>query len=368
MTMKGSNLKLLLELLQINSPSFQEEEVIEVVVRELQALGFQHDIDDSGNISAIRGQAKSYPLLNAHMDIVDLIGYSYAYSGYGGSGKSYNSTEMTYDTTTGVYGYKSYYEDDWYDSYQLDDDVDYLIETLGMDIIKEVLSCRDCQLNESCWSDDSDGELCNHLLATEDGKRKIVEWANKYNLLDNNEIIVQSEDDSRYFVSEKDGIIKGKGAYRVLGGDDKCGIFIALEVARRTNTPMKLLFTVAEEVGCVGIDKFIKHSPEWFSDVKYSITIDRKGGDNLLMSQLGISSCTRGFGANVAMEGIMAGIPIKVMDGSISDVVAIRELVMDSINISAGYYSPHTEDEYIKWDEVKRIVKWVRRIVTNTRI
>lgn len=183
----------------------------------------------------------------------------------------------------------------------------------------------------------------------------------------------EEEDDTEAVEPEYDVImdfkndkIYGKGKTRVLGGDDKCGIFIALKVAELLrDMPMKILFTVREESGCVGIAHFEDNSPEFFSDVKYSLTIDRRDKDNLLWSQLGTRSCDDEFAGKVAREGVKEGIAVKLMDGSVADVIHIRNHVPNSINMSAGYYEAHTSREYIVPSHLDKIVGWVKNILTN---
>ena len=53
------------------------------------------------------------------------------------------------------------------------------------------------------------------------------------------------------------------------------------------------------------------------------------------------------------------------MDGSVADVIHIRNLVPNSVNMSAGYYNAHTSDEYIVPSDVDRIIGWVKNILLN---
>ena len=128
---------------------------------------------------------------------------------------------------------------------------------------------------------------------------------------------------------------------------------------------MKILFTVQEESGCIGISHFIDNNLEFFSDVKYSLTIDRREGDNLLWSQCDERSCSNNFAAKLAREGVKVGIPIKIMDGNVADVIHIRNHVPNSVNMSAGYYRAHSDDEYIVPSEVDNIIEWVKNILIN---
>jgi acetylornithine deacetylase/succinyl-diaminopimelate desuccinylase-like protein len=123
------------------------------------------------------------------------------------------------------------------------------------------------------------------------------------------------------------------------------------------------LFTISEEIGCVGIEHFVKTNAEWFKDVAYDITIDRRYGDNLLWQQCGKYSCSKEFASELASIGIQQGIPVKLENGTVADVIYIREFVKESVNISAGYYEPHSEEEYIIYDDVIRITKWLATFI-----
>jgi di/tripeptidase len=67
------------------------------------------------------------------------------------------------------------------------------------------------------------------------------------------------------------------------------------------------------------------------------------------------------------MAGITVGIPIEIQDGSVADVITIREYVTDSVNVSAGYYNPHSDDEYVNLEEITKIIKWLRLFVNNEK-
>jgi di/tripeptidase len=67
------------------------------------------------------------------------------------------------------------------------------------------------------------------------------------------------------------------------------------------------------------------------------------------------------------MFGVLSDIPIKVESGTIADVICIREHVKETANISAGYYNPHTTEEWVDFFEMCKILDWLKRIVTNTK-
>jgi hypothetical protein len=371
--------ELLINLLKIETISGNEKNIVPLLIEELCTLGFVCSLDDIGNLHAIRGQAKQYPLLNAHMDIVDdsiwgddfLYGYpitsknNYWYNNDKYNGYKYNNT--TYKSV----GYKHEETDE--------DAIDNVLDTLNVDDYRLYFTCDDCSVElcdgKNCGTTSTPCEDFNVKKGSRDIVKKIVKDWNltlkdfKYDIDEptKTEVINSAKPMDKFDVYEKNGCLHGTGE-RVLGGDDKCGIFIALELARLLpDMPFKILFTIKEEIGCVGISHFVKNNPSWFDDVCYSLTIDRRGGDNLLWSQLGTRSCSNDFASRLAMIGIRCGIPIKIEDGSLADVVHIRELVPESVNVSAGYYSPHSTDEYIKLLDVVKIIQWLCKFIKNEK-
>jgi hypothetical protein len=327
---------LLIDLLMKDNYSGNEGVISPMIIEELTKLGFEVSMDDIGNISAIRGKAERYPLLNAHLDQVD---YSNNWISTYYSGKN-SSDYLAYD--------KGLYE-------SIEDFVDYMTK----EELEEYFDCTNCSSTYKGCVDSVNNKICNRFILKFGDYAKAKKIAqNEYGL--DFTMFDKTKNKEEFHITDVNGKLQGSGG-RVLGGDDKCGIFIALEVARlNRKQPMKILFTVSEEIGCVGISHFIKFNKEWFDDVAYSITIDRKSGDNLLWSQCGTRSCSDGFASRMALAGIKCGIPIKVQDGSIADVVEIRDIVDEAVNISAGYYDPHSEDEYVLVSDVKKIIQWVR--------
>ena len=72
-----------------------------------------------------------------------------------------------------------------------------------------------------------------------------------------------------------DDLMFGNG--NMMGGDDKCGIAIALTLALHTNLPMKIILTSGEERGGKGVAELKKSD---FDNVGFCLTIDRRGAND----------------------------------------------------------------------------------------
>ena len=70
--------------------------------------------------------------------------------------------------------------------------------------------------------------------------------------------------------------IKG---YGIIGGDDKCGIYIMLKMLENRKD-FNFIFSVSEETGCLGIQEVVKK--EDFSNVTYGIVLDRRNGGDII--------------------------------------------------------------------------------------
>lgn len=136
-----------------------------------------------------------------------------------------------------------------------------------------------------------------------------------------------------------------------IGGDDKAGVYICLELLERFDNIAVALFA-AEEVGCVGSRNA---DPEFFERVGYVIEFDCPGR--------GLVSYTSGGVRLFPNDGdfITAALPVMCRHGALnwqhhpfSDVKAIgSRFGLCCLNLSAGYYNWHRHDEFVKLPDVE---------------
>lgn len=142
-----------------------------------------------------------------------------------------------------------------------------------------------------------------------------------------------------------------------LGADDKNGIFICLELLRKFDV-MKVAFFVGEEVGCVGSSEV---DLEFFKDCRFIIEPDRKDSSDLITSM---------FCGDVCSDDFVNAIGYKSYgydhdQGSITDVGELveRGVGISCLNLSCGYYDPHTDHEYTILSELQNCMDFVEHIV-----
>lgn len=134
-----------------------------------------------------------------------------------------------------------------------------------------------------------------------------------------------------------------------VGGDDKCGIYVALHCLEHFDTIKVALFT-DEEVGCVG-SRLADMS--FFNDVSYAIQCDRQGYDDVVTNILWTEICSQEFMNDI--RPLVKQWGKSFCDkGGLTDVYQLVEngMKVSAINVSCGYYRPHTEDEYIDLDDL----------------
>ena len=135
-----------------------------------------------------------------------------------------------------------------------------------------------------------------------------------------------------------------------IGGDDRCGVYIILSLLRRLPYKPYILFTMGEEVGCVGAKAFVKwlcDSPDMLPDLKFIVEYDRKGNKDCVFY-----NCD-----NKDFEKFVEGFGFKTAYGTSSDIKVIApELGAAAVNLSSGYYNPHTEHEYVCMSDMHDVI------------
>ena len=138
-----------------------------------------------------------------------------------------------------------------------------------------------------------------------------------------------------------------------IGGDDRCGVYAILKILE-THKPY-VCFTEDEEIGCVGAEKFVNTiiAP---NEIKFVIEIDRRGKDDCVFYDCG----------NEAFKEYIESFGFKTKIGTFSDIVEISdEWEVASVNVSSGYYNEHTNQEYIKINELKDTIEKVKSILDD---
>lgn len=144
-----------------------------------------------------------------------------------------------------------------------------------------------------------------------------------------------------------------------LGADDKNGIIICLEAIKKYDC-MKVVFFKEEETGCHGSSRA---EMKFFEDCRYVIQCDRRGNSDLI-TNIGCSDlCSEKFIQNIDPEKW----GYKEESGMMTDVEALKErgLSVSAINMSCGYYNPHTDEEITVKRDLEKCWKFVQHIIED---
>lgn len=145
-----------------------------------------------------------------------------------------------------------------------------------------------------------------------------------------------------------------------LGADDKNGIFIALECLRMFDK-IKVAFFVKEEIGCIGSNAA---NMDFFQDCKYVIEPDRRGNNDLITEASFTELCSEDF-----VRGIIGFSDYNTTTGLCTDVMSLKEngLNVSAINLSCGYYNPHTDYESTNIKDLEKCLNFIRLIISNVQ-
>lgn len=137
-----------------------------------------------------------------------------------------------------------------------------------------------------------------------------------------------------------------------IGGDDRCGVYMILRILEKLNKKPFVLFTEDEEIGCVGAGKFRKNNIK--PKINYIIEFDRQGKNDAVFYDCDNPEFTK-FVESVGFEESY---------GSYSDISTIApHLGVAAVNISSGYFNPHTTHEYVDIRVMDRNIKMALELI-----
>lgn len=133
-----------------------------------------------------------------------------------------------------------------------------------------------------------------------------------------------------------------------IGGDDRCGVYIILELLNKLSYRPYILFTMDEEVGALGAMAFADYIAKGdIPALKYIVEYDRKGNKDCVFY-----ACD-----NKEFVSFVEGFGFKEEYGTFTDICEIAPTMgVAAVNLSSGYYNPHTEHEYVSMKDMKNII------------
>lgn len=135
-----------------------------------------------------------------------------------------------------------------------------------------------------------------------------------------------------------------------IGGDDRCGVYIILALLKKLPFQPYVVFTMGEEIGGIGAQAFTTYitNNNKIPELKYIVEFDRKGKKDCVFYECDNQDFTdfvEGFGFTRAY-------------GTFSDISTIAPaLGVAAVNLSSGYYNPHTNYEYVSMNDMHDIIE-----------
>lgn len=147
-----------------------------------------------------------------------------------------------------------------------------------------------------------------------------------------------------------DGIISSPQG---IGGDDRCGIFIIMNIVQDLNC--SVLLCEDEETGGNGARKFTKSEYINDLDVNYIIEFDRKGNNDAVFYSCDNKDFTKFVTETTGF---------KEAFGTFSDISVVAPAAkIAAVNLSCGYYNAHTLNEYVKINEMLNTIKVAKKLI-----
>jgi hypothetical protein len=199
----------------------------------------------------------------------------------------------------------------------------------------------------------------NNISFSEDKKGNIFQISNKAPLLSAHMDTVQDFYDTQLtkFIKIRGDILSG---YGVIGGDDKCGIYLILRMLTCSDVKINFLFSVEEETGAGGATDFVRLQEPFLNNILYGIILDRCGNNDIICTdnEYGIYEFEK-----VLLEiGKLYG--YKKGRGTFSDANVLSKY-FSCANLSVGYYNAHSKNEFVNLSDLSNAEKFVHSIIKN---
>ncbi len=126
-----------------------------------------------------------------------------------------------------------------------------------------------------------------------------------------------------------------------VGGDDKAGIYLCVEMLLNLDACKVVLFK-NEEVGCQGSTRA---DISFFNDCSFVAQGDRKGSNDFIIHTNGVDVCTQEF-INI-IQPTLDVFNYITNRGTMTDVgeLIIQGVPCCTFNVSCGYYNAHSDNE-----------------------
>jgi tripeptide aminopeptidase len=160
------------------------------------------------------------------------------------------------------------------------------------------------------------------------------------------------------FIKIRGNVLSG---YGVIGGDDKCGIYIILHLLKE-GYDINFSFSVQEEVGGIGANMLALSERKKIKESLYGLILDRKGSQDIICDLNNYG--TKKFEDALVKIGSEFG--YSPNRGSFSDADQFNDII-SCANLSVGYHNPHNKTEFVHISQLENSLNYVRTIISEIK-
>jgi tripeptide aminopeptidase len=146
-----------------------------------------------------------------------------------------------------------------------------------------------------------------------------------------------------------------------IGGDDKAGVFICLELLKKFDN-IKVFLPVAEEIGCKGTRKA---RGSFFKDVGYAVQFDSTENNTMSKTLMGVPLYKENSEFIQKCENLILEHGItEWRHHPYTDTMVLKERFNFScLNFAAGYYGWHSDHEYVVVEDVENAINLGQKVI-----
>ena len=149
-----------------------------------------------------------------------------------------------------------------------------------------------------------------------------------------------------------------------LGADDKNGIWIVLELLKRT-PDLNFVFSVEEECMGAALEELLaipENADFLKASVPYGLVFDRKGWGDIIGADN--CYCVPEMENDLQLLSECTGFGYRACAGVYSDADRLNAYI-SCVNLSCGYFSAHSEDEYTLIPALENALEFAAAIIEN---
>jgi di/tripeptidase len=206
----------------------------------------------------------------------------------------------------------------------------------------------------------SEGEyypcVVSHMDTVHRGHKELVDSRTHLNIVES--VYERAEDDTySVLIAKHPHTDKQTG----IGGDDKCGVYVCLEMLLRFDT-IKAAFFVEEEIGMRGSKEA---DDAFFENVGYAIQFDAPSDNWISEVCSGVKLFDSEFKERI--KGVLSESGYtKFSRDPFTDVNQLaQKYEFNCLNLGCGYYRQHSDSEYVVIDEVANSVIAGEKLITD---